>query len=187
MKYLITGGNKGLGQHLTERYQATSLSRQTGFDIHLDAEKIANLSLDYDILINNAYDGAFGQTQVLHAVASLWKQHNKSGHIINIGGVGSEDTSPPFPGWETYNASKRSLKQLSLQWTQAYRLDQVKFRTSLLTVDRLDTPFGRTTPEWTGNGVNLENVAEMIDLCLSVKPNTCIGEIKCWVNLDYQT
>ena len=173
MKYLITGGNKGLGQYLVERYN--------GY------KSIAIISLDYDVLINNAYAGNFGQTLLLDAVTSLWKKHKKSGHIINIGGVGSEDFGPPFPGWETYNAVKRSLKQLSLQWTQAHRLNQVQFRTSLLTVDRLDTPFGRTTPEWTGNGVNLENVAEMIDLCVNTQPNTCIGEIKCWVNLEYQT
>ena len=187
MKYLITGGNQGLGKYLVDRYNGNSLSRSNGLNISIECNSIAIISLDYDVFVNNAYDGAFGQTQVLNAVASLWKRHDQAGTIINIGGVGSEDMSPPFPGWETYNASKRSLKQLSLQWTQAYRLNQVKFRTSLLTVDRLDTPFGRTTPEWTGNGVNLENVAEMIDLCVSVKPNTCIGEIKCWVNLDYQT
>jgi hypothetical protein len=148
--------------------------------------EVAELSLDYDIVINNAYDGVlgeswhgFGQTRLLHEIAMAWKAANKIGHIINIGGVGAEDTGAPFAGWESYNANKRALKHTSLQWTQAFRNAQVKFRTSLLTIDRLDK-------NDIGDGHDLQDIGDMVELCLNVRPNTCVGEIKAWVNLQYK-
>ena len=193
MKYMITGGNAGLGLTLCQRFGGDSYSRSNGYDITEDYKKLARLSLDYDVVINNAYDGVpgeswhgFGQVRLLHEVAMFWQKNNKSGYIINIGGVGSEDGSAPFDGWESYNANKRALKHMSLQWTQAFRNAQVKFRTSLLTIDRLDTPRGRTTPQWTGNGVDTGDVADMIRLCTAVQDNTCVGEIKAWVALYHK-
>jgi NAD(P)-dependent dehydrogenase (short-subunit alcohol dehydrogenase family) len=190
---MITGGNAGLGLHIAERYDADSYSRGTGHDIVGDCLELAQISLDYDVFVNNAYDGVpgeswhgFGQTRLLHEVAMAWQAAGKGGHIINIGGVGSEDTSAPFSGWESYNANKRALKHTSLQWTAAFRNGQVKFRTSLLTIDRLDTPKGRSTPQWTGNGVDLDDAVHMIQLCLDAQSNTCVGEIKAWVALDHK-
>lgn len=189
---MITGGESGLGAVLTNHYSADSYSRRNGYDIKESAEDLSLISLEYDVFINNAYDGKFGasrhrygQAQLLAEVAILWRDNKKSGHIINIGGVGSEDTSAPFPGWETYNANKAAVKHQSLQWTQAFRSGQVPFRTSLITVDRLDTPAGRARPTWTGNGVAGEDIVNMIELCLNTQPNTCIGEIVCWVDLDF--
>jgi len=191
-KYLITGAQQGLGRCLLDYYQGVNFSRSTGHDIVADRAAIAEASLDYDVFVNNAYDGVFGQSltaygqvQLLTQVAMAWATHNKSGHIISIGGVGSEDTSAPFAGWETYNANKAALKHHSLQWTQAFRTNQVAFRTSLITVDRLDTEAGRARPTWTGNGVAITDVVNMIDLCLNAQSNTCIGEIIAWVNLDF--
>ena len=186
MKYMITGGNAGLGLVLCERFAGDSYSRGSGYDIVRDCRDLSEISLDYDVFINNAYDGVlgdswhgFGQTRLLHEVAMLWKELGKTGHIINIGGVGSEDTGAPFQDWESYNANKRALKHTSLQWTQAFRNSQVKFRTSLLTIDRLDK-------NNIGDGHDLSDIGDMVELCLDVRPNTCVGEIKAWVNLDYK-
>lgn len=190
---LITGGNQGLGAELCRHFSAVSISRGTGHDILHDRQVIAEMSLDHDVFVNNAYDGifghsrtAYGQAQLLTEVAMLWRDRGKGGHIINIGGVGSEDTAAPYPGWESYNANKAALKHVSLQWTQAFRTAQVPFRTSLITVDRLDTPQGRCRPTWTGNGVGCQDVVAMIELCLQAQANTCVGEIVSWVNLDYK-
>ena len=101
MKTMITGGDRGLGMHLARRYNADTFSRSSGFDIGQDARDLAALSLDYDLVINNAYDG-FGQTLLLAAVADIWTTAGKAGTIINIGGVGSEDTGPPATGWQSY-------------------------------------------------------------------------------------
>jgi len=193
MKYMITGGNRGLGLFLTARYQGDSFSRSNGFDIIKDRQRLVETSLDYDVFINNAFDGPFqeswadfGQTKLLYEVAAAWRSANKDGYIINIGSSGSEDNVSPDPSWETYRVSKAALKHHSKQWTRAFKDNQVSFRTSLITVDRLDTPLSRSRSTWTGNGVDLENVAEMIDLCLSIKNNTCIGEIIAWVNLNHK-
>lgn len=190
---MITGGQTGLGQRLQQRFSAENFSRSNGWFIPQDCERLAQTSLAYDVVINNAYDGelgkswhGFGQVKLLHHIAMAWQAAGKNGHIINIGGVGSEDQGAPFAGWETYNSNKRALKHLSLQWTQAFRSGLVLFRTSLLTVDRLDTARSRSMPTWTGNGMALDDIANMIGLCLHSQPNTCIGEIKAWVALDHK-
>jgi NAD(P)-dependent dehydrogenase (short-subunit alcohol dehydrogenase family) len=193
MKYMITGGNRGLGLELCTAYQGDSYSRANGYDITKDREKLAELSLNYDVFINNAFDGPFqetwadfGQVKLLFEVASLWQKNNKAGYIINIGSSGSESIVAPEPSWETYRVNKVALKHHSLQWTQAFKQNQTLFRTSLITVDRLDTELSRSRATWTGNGVNLSDVKTMIDLCIGLNPNSCIGEVTAWVNLDYK-
>ena len=193
MKYMITGGNRGLGQALREAFDGHSFSRADGYDITKDRQALAEKSLAYDVFVNNAFDGPFqeswadfGQVKLLYEVAMLWRQNQKQGWIINIGSVGSEDIVAPEPSWETYRVNKSALKHHSQQWTRAFKQDQVPFRTSLITVDRLDTPLSRSRPTWTGNGHDLSNVIDMVRLCLSVAPNTCVEEIVAWVNLDHK-
>ena len=193
MKYMITGGNRGLGLELVNHFNGDSYSRSNGFDIIKDHARLADISLDYDVFVNNAFDGPFqeswadfGQVKLLFEVAHAWKQAGKQGYIINIGSSGSEDIVAPEPTWETYRVSKAALKHHSQQWTRAFKLDQVSFKTSLITVDRLDTELSRSRPTWTGNGVALNDVVNMIELCLNTAPNTCLEEIKAWVNLDHK-
>lgn len=190
---MITGGNRGLGLELCQKFNGDSYSRHNGYDITKDRPALAEKSLNYDVFINNAFDGPFqeswadfGQVKLLYEVAMLWQKNNKSGYIINIGSSGSEDIVAPEPSWETYRVNKAALKHHSQQWTRAFKTNQVLFRTSLITVDRLDTPLSRSRPTWTGNGVALGDVTNMIDLCLSTQANTCIEEIKAWVNLDHK-
>ena len=193
MKYMITGGNRGLGQHLATVLGGDSFSRSNGFDITKDRSRIAAESLAYDVFVNNAFDGPFqeswadfAQTKLLYEVADLWKNQNKTGWIINIGSSGSESVVPPDPAWETYRVNKTALKYHSQQWTQAFKQGQVQFRTSLITVDRLDTPLSRSRDTWTGNGIALGDVADMVQLCIGVGSNTCIEEITAWVALNHK-
>lgn len=191
MKYMVTGGNRGLGEALCARFNGDSYSRTDGYDITKDRKKLVESSLNYDVFVNNAFDGPFqeswadfGQVKLLFDVATAWKNANKVGYIINIGSSGSESIVAPDPAWETYRVSKAALKHHSLQWTQAFKTNQAPFRTSLITLDRLDTTLSRSRPNWTGNGIDLSDVCNMIDTCISVKSNTCIGEITAWVNFD---
>lgn len=193
LNFLITGANRGLGLALRERFGGTSISRENNHDITKDRDTIAAMSMRYDIFINNAFDGPFqeswadfGQVKLLYAVAQAWKDADKPGWIINIGSVGGEEPVPPEPNWETYRVNKAALKFHSQQWTRAFKQNQVPFRTSLITVDRLDTALSRSRPTWTGNGHDLGDVADMIDLCLGVQGNTCVEEITAWVNLDHK-
>jgi short-subunit dehydrogenase len=195
MKYMITGGNKGLGLALANHFNGNSYSRSNGYDItdYQQRKVLAQQSLDYDVFVNNAFDGPFqeswadfGQTKLLFEVANLWKQHNKLGYIVNIGSVGSESVVAPDPLFETYRISKATLKEHSRQWTRAFKENKVLFKTSLLTLDRLDTELTRSRANWTGNGLNTTDICAYIELITNAQSNTCIEEITSWVNFDHK-
>ena len=48
MKILVTGGNRGLGETIVKDLGADSISRETGFDITKDVDKIHRVSKDKD-------------------------------------------------------------------------------------------------------------------------------------------
>jgi NAD(P)-dependent dehydrogenase (short-subunit alcohol dehydrogenase family) len=190
---LITGGNRGLGQALCDRFSGTSVSRSSGHDIACDSDDIARLSLEHEVFINNAYDGIYGlisgefaQVKLLSRVAALWKQHNKRGHIINIGGVACVTQDPPGDHGDLYAANKAALRHHSHQWSRAFKNNVATFKTTLINIDRLDTPLGRLSPEWNGNGHALSDIGDMISLCLSMPHSVCIEEITAWVNVDHK-
>jgi NAD(P)-dependent dehydrogenase (short-subunit alcohol dehydrogenase family) len=193
MKILVTGGNRGLGKHLVEEFAGTSVSRADGIDITRDTSVIAAMSLDYDVFVNNAFDGPpqeawanFGQAQVYFAVYDAWKSANKSGWIVNVGSTGSKTVVAPEPRFETYRVAKEALSHASRQGTAAFKSNAVPFRTTLITLDRLDTELSRSRATWTGNGVNLKDVSSFMKYAQSLDPNTCIEEIVFYCNLDYK-
>lgn len=193
MKYMVTGGNRGLGLELCKQFQGHSYSRANGYNITKDCEKLAQASLDYDVFVNNAFDGPFqeswadfGQVKLLFTVADLWKKNNKKGYIFNIGSSGSEAIVAPEPSWETYRVSKSALKHHSRQWTQAFKQNLAPFKTTLITLDRLDTELSRSRATWTGNGIQLCDVANFMSYAVGTHPNTCIEDVVVYCNLDYE-
>ena len=169
MKVLVTGGNRGLGKHLVEQFNGDSFSRSNGMDITQDYQAIANHSLEYDVFVNNAFDGPpqeswanFGQVHVLAAVYDLWSKNNKFGHIYNIGSVGAKQIVARDPSFETYRVAKAALAHASKQCTASFKANLVLFKTTLITLDRLDTELSRSRPTWTGNGINLNLVSDFI-------------------------
>lgn len=189
MKVLVTGGNRGLGKVLSEHLNADAISRSNGYDITSDVKKIAELSLQYDVFINNAFDGPahepwanFAQVNVLYEVFQLWKDNNKNGWIYNIGSVGERHTTDLSQMFETYRTSKAALSAASRQCTASFKNDLVKFKTTLITLDRLDTDLSRSRDSWTGNGVDCTNVVDFIKFASSIQDNTCIEEIIMYVN-----
>jgi hypothetical protein len=122
----------------------------------------------------------------LYDIANCWKQNNKIGYIINIGSVGTESVVVPDPGFETYRISKAALKEHSRQWTRAFKENKTLFKTSLLTIDRLDTELTRSRARWTGNGLNTSDICSYVELITNSQPNTCIEEIIAWVNFDHK-
>lgn len=191
-KYLITGGNRGLGLELVKATNGDSVSRSTGFDITKDLDKIVQESLKYDVFVNNAFDGPpheewanFAQTNIYMAVYDAWQQARKSGWIVNIGSVGAKTVVAPDPKFETYRISKAALEHASKQGTQAFKQNKVKFKTTLINLDRLDTELSRSRPNWTGNGLDLEDIYKFLDYGSTVNSNTCIEEITFYCNLDF--
>lgn len=190
---LITGGNRGLGSHLKQIFSADAVSRTNGFDITKNINDIVELSLEYDVFVNNAFDGPpqedwanFGQTQLYLKLYDAWKQANKSGYIFNIGSVGGKHIVSPEPRFETYRIAKSALEHASKQGTQAFKQNTVKFRTTLITPDRLDTELSRSRPTWTGNGIDLNDISNFIKYTLGTHPNTCIEETTFYVNFDFK-
>jgi len=191
MKVLVTGGNRGLGQELTLQFGGDSISRVDGFDITKHAKEIAQKSLNYDIFINNAFDGPpqeewadFGQVQVLLEVYKAWKDTGKEGWIFNIGSVGAEHIVAPEPSFETYRIAKSALTHASRQCTMAFKNDLVKFKTTLITPDRLDTELTRSRPSWTGNGVDCGDIANFIKYATTIQTNSVVEEIILYVNFS---
>lgn len=193
MTVLITGGNRGLGLYLAQKLSAVSISRENGFDITKDVKKIAEESLKYDVFINNAFDGPpqeewanFAQTNLYLAVYDAWKNANKSGHIFNIGSVGNKSIVSPEPRFETYRVSKAALEHASKQGTMAFKEDKVPFKTTLITIDRIDTELVRSRSNYTGNAINLEDVYNFIEFARQVNHNTVISETIFYCNLNYK-
>lgn len=189
MKMLVTGGNRGLGLTLVDHFSADSISRADGLDITKDVKAIAEKSLGYDIFVNNAFDGPphepwanFAQTNLLYEVYQLWKANDKQGYIFNIGSVGEKSIKEPEPMFETYRTSKAALSHASKQCTAAFKNNLVPFKTTLITLDRLDTELSRSRPTWTGNGINCQDVAKFIDYSTSIAVNSCVEEIIVYVN-----
>jgi MoaA/NifB/PqqE/SkfB family radical SAM enzyme len=191
--FFITGGNRGLGLHLAQTFKGTSISRAQGYDITKHVKDIAEISLDFDVFVNNAFDGPpqedwanFAQVQVYMAVYDAWKAAGKTGHIFNIGSTGSKSIVAPEPRFETYRISKAALEHASRQGTQAFKQNIVPFRTTLITLDRLDTELSRSRPNWTGNGVNLTDISNFIKYATAVSANTAIEEATFYVNFDFK-
>lgn len=192
MKMLVTGGNRGLGKHLVEEFDAVSISRENDYDITKSVSDIAEKSLSYDVFVNNAFDGPphepwanFGQVNLLFKVYEYWKAANKQGWIINIGSVGEKQIKEPEPMFETYRTAKAALSHASKQCTAAFKTHIVPFKTTLITLDRLDTDLSRSRQNWTGNGVNLEDISNFIKYSTSVNPNTCIEEITFFCDFNH--
>lgn len=86
MRILILGGTKGIGKLLADHFNATAISRITGHGVPHDNDKIIDLSLSYDIIINCIPDA--NQNDILQL---LWDEHKKNNlktYFITIGSMG---------------------------------------------------------------------------------------------------
>jgi len=188
----VTGNNRGLGLALAEYFNADGCNRtDIGLDITKNIDEIVEESLKYDVFINNAFDGPpdvewanYAQVNLLMAVYTKWKEVDKEGWIFNIGSSGEKNIVAPDPTFETYRVAKAALSHSSKQCTQAFKNNLVKFKTTLITPDRLDTPLSRSRDSWTGNGIDCQDIINFIEYTMNIQSNTVIEEITLLVNLE---
>ena len=190
-RYYVTGNNRGLGLALADRFNADGSSRATGLDITKDIDRIVENSIHYDVFVNNAFDGPpdtewanYAQVNLLQAVYKRWKELGKTGWIFNIGSVGEQTVVAPDPDFETYRVAKAALAHASKQCTQAYKQGLVKFKTTLITPDRLDTTLSRSRESWTGSAIDCKHIADFINWSVTINDATIIQEISLYANLN---
>jgi NADP-dependent 3-hydroxy acid dehydrogenase YdfG len=90
MKIIITGHTRGIGAAIKKYFEdkghtVIGFSKSTGYDISnpIVREKIANLSADADIFVNNAFnDIDDSQSSLLKKIFNKWQGQDKK--IINI-------------------------------------------------------------------------------------------------------
>ena len=84
----------------------------------------------------------------------------------------------------------------SKQGTQAFKRNVCKFKTTLVVCDKLDTEehphwkpgwpeaFWPPLDKWDGHGINLKNIYNFMQYCLSLDDNTCVEETVFYCNID---
>ena len=116
-KVLMTGNpTYGLAEKFNIVCPTTDFaSRDNGYDLceKKGRDKLAVESLKYDVFINSSALYQFNQSLVLETVWKKWKEHNKQGHIINIGST--VDRSTKGAEW-IYPQEKKALKSMSHQF-----------------------------------------------------------------------
>jgi len=190
---IVTGGNRGLGAEIVGNFDGISISRENGYDITKDIDKIVELSLTDNNFVNNAFDGPpqeewanFAQANLLIALFNRWKEEKCDGWIFNISSIASETIVPPSPSFETYRVSKSALDHASLQCSKAFKDGLVNFRTVLIKPDRLNTALSRSRDNWTGHGIHCSAITNFIEYCLTLDNNTNINQISISCSLNYK-
>lgn len=93
MNILITGHTSPIGsviyKHLSKDHYVTGISRSTDYDLNYDIEKITDLSVNYDCVINLANVG-ITQTKLLYSINKRWQEKEKTGKIISFGSLITE-------------------------------------------------------------------------------------------------
>lgn len=114
MKILITGNQYyGLSASLSKLYPtATFCSRSTGYELtqREDQDRLAELALTHDVVINCVALWRFEQTNLLETIWKKCVDNNHTAHIINIGST--TDRVKRAMSWR-YNAEKKALRDYS--------------------------------------------------------------------------
>ena len=178
MKVLVTGGTDGIGKQIVDYFAPHSrgISRRNGFDISSpqDREKIARLSLEYDVFVNHAYSRDPGQVLLLQQVAECWISLKKTGHIFNTGTFGTFCSRGIDAN---YLSQKRLLDETSHQYSQRIEAGEVPFRMTLMRPGMLDTQRSRQKPHWRGNGIRGQTICEILKFVYSLPQDVQIADL----------
>lgn len=141
MNDILITGNKlyGLAGALYKIYpQATFISRSSGYDLcnEQDIVKLCELSLNYNIFINNSALYHFYQTWLFDKIWKTWVDNNKSGYIINVGST--TDRTAKGSSW-IYQVEKKSLREISNDRALLSVWGKSKIKISYISLGSLNT------------------------------------------------
>jgi len=101
MKVAVTGHTQGIGKAIFDYFQTNNqvhgFSRSNGYNIKFPhvRQQIVELSKDFDIFVNNAYNSYDdSQLMLLTAIAEQWR--NKDKLIINISSRYTSNLNDPY-------------------------------------------------------------------------------------------
>lgn len=151
MKILMTGNpTKEIAKEIKSIYSdAHFVSRSDESDYTLDLsdmdniERLAHISLNYDVFINSALIPNFGQTLILQAIWTEWKSNNKVGHIISYGSAVDYYFRPDN---RLYPIEKRSLRDLNRSLSKHVNWFDSKIRCTYLSFGGVATE--KTLRQW---------------------------------------
>ena len=185
---LVIGGTRGIGKEIVDYFNGDSVSRANGYNIDERTSRsgIADKSLEYDIVVNNAYSGSLGQTEMLLKLFEAWKDANHVGYLFNSG----SDASTVWrmkPGRDTmYSALKGTQNTLSHYIARSIQEGKVPFRFTNIIFGMLNTEKSRSKPHY-NNGVDGESVCNIIECLYSMHKDCLIPEFIMearWINND---
>ena len=165
MKILVIGGAKGIGKDVVEYFAPNSrnVSISTGHDIRDEKIRrtIANISLEYDAVLNHAYCGDMSQYYMLKEIYDVWKTAMHDGYIFHTGTYSTYSMQ-----WNinsSYPDIKGASDELARKISKQCENNKVRFRCTNLRPGMLDTPKSREKDHWKGNGVMGVDFARTIE------------------------
>lgn len=180
-KFLVIGGSRGIGKSIVDHFKGDSVSRANGYNIKNpeSRQKIAQKSLDYDVVINHAYCGDFSQVLMLKDIYNIWRDHHKKGgYILNTGTIATyRFYTQKQDDWWFYASTKIGLDTLSNYINHACSWNKdLGFRITHIRPGMLDTEKSRKKPHFK-NGIRGEDYCRLIEYLLSTPEDLLISEI----------
>jgi NAD(P)-dependent dehydrogenase (short-subunit alcohol dehydrogenase family) len=179
MRILVIGGAEGVGREVFDYFAPGSrnVSRSTGHDIKDERVRrtIANISLEYNAVLNNAYCGDMSQYYMLRELYEVWKTGLHDGYIFHMGTYATYSAN-----WNpdsNYTDMKMTSDELAKKISKRCENNKLRFRCTNLRPGMLDTPKSRLKPHWEGNGIRGIDVAKIIEFLYNLPKDLCIPQI----------
>jgi len=181
MRILITGNpTREITKAILDLYpDADTVSRspeatyQMDLTITENVQKLAKISLDYDVFINSALVPDFGQTRILQAVWTEWRATNKSGSIISFG------SSVDYyfrPDNRMYPVEKRALHDMNRSLSKHVTWFDSKIRCTYLAFGGVNTE--KTMRQWGHyQHLTMQEIAEYVQWVINAPPHVNVDEL----------
>jgi len=179
MKILVIGGGSGIGKDVVDYFapDSANASRSTGYNI-MDPDSrrdIADMSLEYDAVLNHAYTGDMSQYMMLKLLYAFWNKEKKSGYIFHTGTYSTY--SMQWNVDSTYPDIKGASDELARKISKRCENNKTNFRCTNIRPGMLDTEKSRAKPHWKGNGVRGKEFCQLIEFLYNLPDDLCIPQI----------